>query len=139
MITYIRLIQHPEVCLPLIGMNLSDFDELFEKFQKIDAMQRFTAQTCSKKQRPGYRQPVGGRPHKYDLRDRLLITLFWLQVRPTQSVLASVVGLTRCNVVKFLKDVQRTLTSPEINYAIPIGNRRLLRSVQAVVAAFPEI
>lgn len=138
-ITYNQIIQHPEVLPSLIGLSLREFNRLFDDFKAIHTRLELERRARLEEQKPRVRRVGAGRRHKYGLRDRLLITLFWMHVRPTHSVLSSMVGLNRCNIEKLLMDMQRTLKSPELGYCGSGQDRRLLRSVQAVIEAFPEI
>src|SRR5512141_98015 len=82
MVTYERLHDHPTIAPSLIGMSLSAFDQLYAEFEVAHAEppERFP---CDASQAPDARQRAVGaglvRRHRYDLRERLRMTLFWLR------------------------------------------------------------
>ncbi len=76
MITYQKLLKKPQVAKSLIGMSLAEFDKFYAEFEQAheERLQSSTTTRAGKKKR---RRATGaGRKHKYDLRDRLLMTVF---------------------------------------------------------------
>jgi hypothetical protein len=89
---------------------------------------------------PRQRAVGGGRRHTYPLRDRLLMTLFWLRVYTTYAVLGFLYELDVTRIEDNLKGVLATLDSmTSFTYERPGAERRKLRSAQAVMDAFPEV
>ncbi|HLO31759.1 MAG TPA: transposase family protein [Anaerolineales bacterium] len=84
---------------------------------------------------------VGAGPkHKYALRDRLLMTLFWLRAYTTYKVLGTLYGLNKTTAEENLKNVMYTLSLMDcFNFERPQGDIPKLRSVQEVINAFPDI
>ena len=104
MITYTNLSQHPSAAQSLIGMSLTAFDTLFAEFEAAH-QQRLSQTTLTRKhQAPRQRARGAGRKHRYDLRDRLLLTLFWLRVYMTYEVLGFFFGLNKTNIEDILHD-----------------------------------
>ena len=87
MITYQKLLKKPQVAKSLVGMPLVEFDKFYAEFEKTyeERLQSSTTTRAGKKQRQ--RATGAGRKHKYDLRDRLLMTLFWLKAYTTYELL----------------------------------------------------
>lgn len=83
MITYTNLSKYPSAAPSLIGMSLSAFDQLFAEFD-VAHQQRLWQSTLTRRTKQPRQRGVGaGRKHRYDLRDRLLLTLLWLRVYMT--------------------------------------------------------
>ena len=84
---------------------------------------------------------VGAGPkHKYDLRDRLLMTLFWLRAYTTYSVLGTLYHLNKTTVEENLKNVIHTLAAMTcFSFEHPQPGIPKLRSVQEVIDAFPDM
>lgn len=140
MIVYKGLEKHPDLAPLLIGMSISDFDRLYAKFEQT--YHATTLERCATRrgERSLHRRPGGGHPYTYNLRDRLLMSLFFLRVRPTHSVLGNIYGLHRCSIAKILDDVYGTLQKSRITLVNPGQKRpKQLRSVQAVMNVYPEI
>ena len=87
MITYEKIFKQPQIAISLIGMSLPEFEELYAElelahFARTNALQ-YTRRHMSKR-----RRAMGaGRKHKYALRDRLVMTLFWLRAYTTYEAL----------------------------------------------------
>ena len=140
MITYTNLSKHPQVAPSLIGMALSAFDDLYVEFElahqhRLDQL-NVTRRTKTKRQRA-----VGaGRKHQYDLRDRLVMTLFWLRTYMTYEVLGFFYQLNKTNIEDNLKDILVSLeTMSHFTFERPATDRVKLRSPEAVMTAFPEV
>jgi hypothetical protein len=96
------------------------------------------------------RRAVGaGRKHKYDLRDRLLLTLFpwhrppgqvWLKAYTTYELLGFFYDLNKTNIEDNLKAILDALENKtEFNFERPKENRKKLSSVEEVMDAFPPV
>jgi hypothetical protein len=75
MITYEKLLKKPQVAKSLIGMALVEFDKFYVEFEKAH-VERLQSSTKTRGKKKRQRAVGAGRKHKYDLRDRLLMTLF---------------------------------------------------------------
>jgi hypothetical protein len=140
MITYERLSKRPQAVPSLIGMNLSEFDKLFAEVEVAHAERLAGLQVTRRKGKPRQRSVGAGRKHRYDLRDRLLMTLFWLRVYTTYEVMGFFYDLNKTNIEDNLKDVLATLEAmTTFTYERPQGERKKLRSPQEVMDAFPEV
>ncbi len=140
MITYANLSQHPHIAPSLIGMPLAAFDRLYAEFAEAH-QERLRQGKLTRRTKAGRRRVVGaGRKHRYDLRDRLLMTLFWLRTYTTYEVLGFFYKLNKTNVEDNLKDVLATLdTMATFTFERPNVERPKLGSPKAVLAAFPDI
>lgn len=139
MLTYQKLLQKPQVAKSLIGMSLDEFDRLYDEFELAHA-ERLEALTTTRKKQKRRRAVGAGRKHKYDLRDRLLMTLFWLKAYPTYEVLGFFYDLNKTNIEDNLKQVLETLAClTHFNFERPPDERRKLRSVREVMDAFPDV
>jgi transposase len=140
MVTYDRLQRRPTAVPSLIGMTLADFDELYAEFWPAHE-QRLSQVKLTRRAKTMRRRAVGaGRPHRYDLRDRLLMTLFWLRVYTTYEVMGFFYELNKTNIEDNLQDVLATLESMStFAFERPGPERAKLRSVQAVMDAFPDV
>jgi hypothetical protein len=140
MITYTKLSRRPTAAPSLIGMTLSAFDALYAEFAVAHA-QRLQASPVTRRTKSARRRAVGaGRPHRYDLRDRLLMTLFWLRVYTTYEVLGFFYELNKTNIEDNLHGVLATLEAmTTFTLERPSADRPKLRSPQAVMEAFPEV
>jgi hypothetical protein len=86
MITYERLLKKPQVAKSLIGMALVEFDQFYAEFEMAHS-ERLQSSTQTRGKQKRQRAAGAGRKHKYDLRDRLLMTLFWLKAYTTYELL----------------------------------------------------
>jgi hypothetical protein len=139
MITYEKLRKKPQVAKSLIGMSLGEFDQFSDEFE-VAHEERLWA---SQKTRRGQKRQRGvgaGRKHKYDLRDRLLMTLFWLKAYTTYELLGFFYDLNKTNIEDNLKLVLATLEGmTSFNFERPTAERQKLRSVAEVMDAFPDV
>ncbi|MFO0702223.1 MAG: transposase family protein [Nitrospira sp.] len=140
MITYTNLKKHPSAVSSLIGMSLPAFDPLFAEFE-VAHQQRLAQSTLTRRTKQPRQRGLGaGRKHRYALRDRLLLTLFWLRVYMTYEVIGFFYGLNKTNIEDILHDCLRTLeTMSTFVLELPSAERKKLRSVAAVMDAFPDV
>ncbi len=140
MVTYEKLTRHPNAAPSLIGLSLSAFDQLYAEFEVAHA-HRLTASRVTRRTRQARQRAVGaGRQYQYALRDRLLMTLFWLRCYMTYEVLGFFYDLDKTNIEDNLKDVLATLdTMTTFTFERPRAERTKLRSPQAVMTAFPDV
>lgn len=140
MITYEKIMKKPQVANGLIGMPLTEFETLYAEFQRVH-IERVGASQHTQRYRLKRQRAVGaGRKHKYDLRDRLLMTLFWLRAYTTYEVLGFIYALDKTTVEDNLNQVLDTLaTIRSFRFEIPQGEVPKLRSVEEVLDAFPDI
>jgi hypothetical protein len=124
----------------MIGMSLAAFDELYKEFAEAhqERLEQETKAHYSGK--PRQRAYGGGRKPKYDLRDRLLMTLFWLKAYTTYEVLGFFYESDKTNIEDNLKGILATLdTMTRFAYDHPSSERRKLHSAEAVMEAFPQV
>jgi hypothetical protein len=140
MVTYARLSQHGQASRSLIGMTLAEFDRLYAEFEPAHHARRSQMTTRRKDGQPRQRAVGGGPKYRYDVRDRLLMTLFWLRVYTTYEVLGFVYGLNKTNVEDILHDIMATLEHlTTFTFDRPDPGRQKLSSAQAVMDAFPSV
>ena len=140
MIACEKLTQRPQAARSLIGMSLSEFDELYAEFAIAHA-ERQMAQTRTKRGQQRRQRAVGaGGKHKHSLKNRLMMTLFWLRAYMTYEVLGFFYELDKTNIEDNLKGVLATLDEmTSFNYDHPKGKKPKLNSVSAVMDAFPDV
>ena len=140
MITYKTICTKPQIAVSLIGMSLPEFEQLYTEFEHVHrARENSLAHTRRDKLRRR-RAVGGGRKHTYTLRDRLLMTLFWLKAYTTYEALGSLYHLDKTTVQDNLNDVLDTLARmPTFNIERPQPEIPKLRSMQEVMKAFPEL
>jgi hypothetical protein len=140
MITYEKILMKPQVMNSLIGMSLAEFEKLFAEFERAH-IGRVNALQDTRRHKLKRRRAVGaGRKHKYALRDRLLMTLFWLKAYTTYEVLGVFYGLNKTTVEDNLNEMLETLKRmTTFNFEHPQAEVPKLRSEQDVLNAFPEL
>lgn len=140
MITYQKLLKKPQVVKSLVGMSLAEFDKFHAEFEKTheERLQSSTTTRTGKKKRQ--RATGAGRKHKYDLRDRLLMTLFWLKAYTTYELLGFFYDLNKTNIEDNLNLILDTLVSmTSFNFELPKADRKKLSSVAEIMDAFPDV
>jgi hypothetical protein len=140
MVTYEKLSRRSQSAPSLIGMSLTAFDELYAEFEPIHRQRLESAELTRRTKTPRRRAVGAGRRYQHSLRDRLLMTLFWLRVYATYEVLAFFYDLDKTNVEDNLKDVLATFEMmTTFNFERPGPERVKLRTPQAVMDAFPDV
>jgi hypothetical protein len=140
MVTYEKLSRRPQAAASLIGMSLEDFERLNAEFAVAHG-ERLIHLSLTRRKRVARQRAVGaGGKHRYDLRDRLLMTLFWLRVYTTYEVMGFFYELNKTNIEDNLKDILATLEGMStFRYDRPGGERKKLNSVGEVMDAFPDV
>ena len=140
MITYEKLSKRPQVTKSLIGMSLDEFETFFEEFESAHEERLRTSQKTRRGQKKRQRSVGAGRKHKYDLRDRLLMTLFWLKAYTTYELLGFFYDLNKTNIEDNLSLILETLERmATFEFERPAAERKKLRSVEEVMDAFPDV
>ena len=137
MLNYAALARRPAAFRGVTGMTPADFDALLDDFTAAQADRRRSA-TRTKRGTPRVRAAGAGHPHALDDRHRLLLALSWLRLYATYEVLGLLFGLDRGNAHRNAEDVLETLAGMETSpFERPSADRRKLRSLAAVMGAFP--
>jgi hypothetical protein len=140
MITYEKILKKPQVAKSLIGMSLAEFEKLYAEFELAHIARENTLNYTRRHKVKRQRAMGGGRKHKYPLRDRLLMTLFWLRAYTTYEVLGMFYDLDKSSVEDNLKIVLDTLAGmTTFKFERPQAEVPKLRSVQEVMDTFPDI
>ena len=140
MITYQNIARRPSVCPSLIGMSLPAFDALYHDFEIAHQLRLEQTLLTKRGKLPRQRALGAGRRHTYALRDRLLMTLFWLKVYTTYEVIGFFFSLDKTNAEDNLKSVIATLESmTTFVLELPKKEQKKLRSLEAVMDAFPDV
>lgn len=140
MFTYENIFKNPQVANSLIGMSSTEFEQLYAEFELTHLARENTLQYTRRYKTKRKRIAGAGRKHKYALRDRLLMTLFWLRAYTTYEVLGSFYDLNKTTVEDNIKSVLGTLaTMTSFRFELPQAEVPRLRSVQEVLDAFPCI
>ena len=139
MITYEKIAKKPQVANSLMGMSLAEFDKLYAEFE-LAHIARVSTLQHTRRYNVKRRRAVGaGRKHKYPLRDRLLMTLFWLRAYTTYDVLGFLYDLNKTTVQDNLNEVLNTLAQVKtFDFELPQAEVPKLRSVEEVIDAFPD-
>jgi hypothetical protein len=140
MITYQTVFRKLPVANSLVGMSVEEFDQLYAEFERVYLGQESTLQVTRRDKVKRKRMRGAGRKHTYVLRDRLLMTLFWLRAYTTYEVLGALYHLDKTTVednVKGVLDILATMASFQVE--MPPREIPKLRSVQEVMDAFPDI
>lgn len=139
MITYAKLLKKPQVARSLVGMNLVEFEQFYAEFEEAHTERLQTSKKTRGNQKR--QRAVGaGRKHKYGLRDRLLMTLFWLKAYMTYELLGFFYDLNKTNIEDNLNFILETLVGmTRFNFERPKAERKKLHSVEEVMDAFPEV
>jgi hypothetical protein len=139
MIRYEPLLRTPKAFPALTGLCLEEFDRLFGDVLAAD-QRRVATTTTTKDGQPRQRAVGAGRHPDHDLRDRLLMTLFWLRVYPSYSLLGWLFGLDKANARLHVQDTLALLdTLPDFPFDRPATDRKKVRTADALFAAFPAV
>jgi hypothetical protein len=90
-------------------MSLAEFEKLYAEFELAHSARASTLQHTRRYKVKRQRAVGAGRKHKYALRDRLLMTLFWLRAYTTYEVLSFFYDLDKSSVEDNLNDMLETL------------------------------
>jgi hypothetical protein len=140
MITYEAISKRPQAAMSLIGMPLAEFEKLYTEFE-IAHIARKGALQHTRRYKVQRRRSIGaGRKFKYSLRDRLLMTLFWLRAYTTYEVLGFIYDLDKTTVQDNLNDVLDTLALMKTFHLERPQRRDLkLQSMQELMGVFPDL
>jgi len=138
MITFERVATRPSALTSLSGLNPADFEALYQEFAAHyvkDRKHSLTRKGQSRKRAAG-----AGAKFSQDGRTRLLMALVWLRTYPTYEVLAFLFSLNKGNAQRGVVDVLATLEAHTVFVCErPAEDRKKLRSVQAIMDAFPDV
>lgn len=139
MITYAKLLKKPQVARSLVGMNLVEFEQFYAEFESAHT-ERLQSSKKTRGNQKRQRAVGAGRKHKYDLRDRLLMTMFWLKAYMTYELLGFFYDLNKTNIEDNLNLILETLVGmTSFNFERPKAERKKLHSVEEVMDAFPDV
>jgi hypothetical protein len=139
MITYKKLRKSPSAFKSLTGMSADAFDRLFDDVASAH-LQRLRETPTKRGKHPRKRAPGGGRRFDHSLRDRLVMALVWLRIYPTYEVLGFFFSLHKTNARHNVEELLDTLAEmTTFAFERPIEERKKLRSVEAVMDAFPDV
>jgi len=140
MVTYENLLKKPHVAKSPIGMSLVEFDESYAELERVYDELQSTAQKMHRYQTKRQRAVGVGRKHKYALRDRFLLSLFWLRAYRTYEMLGFFYDLNKTNIEDNCKEVLDVLEKMSaFNSDHPPEERTKLRSVQEEMDVFPDV
>jgi hypothetical protein len=139
MFVYQTLTRSPHAFRSLTGMTPGEFDDLLTAFRDALARRQRRSRTTRQGQ-PRQRAAGAGHPHNHDDRHRLLMAVVWLRLYPTYELLGFFFSLHKRNAQLNVRDVLATLeTIDDFPFDRPGRDRKKLRSVTEVMAAFPEV
>lgn len=140
MITCEKILKKPEVLNGLIGMSPAEFERLYSEFELAHLAYVNTLEHTRRDKMKRRRAVGAGRKYKYDLCDRLLMTLFWLRAYTTYKVLGALYNLDKTTIEENLKTVMHTLSlMAGYHFERPQAEIPKLRSVQELIHAFPDM
>jgi hypothetical protein len=140
MITYERLARSPSAFKSMTGFSVEAFQTLFHAFDRAFDDRRHASPTTKRRGLPRQRAAGAGHPYSHDRRTRLLMTLLWLRLYPTFEVLGFLFSLNKTNVHDAVQEGLATLdTLTDFAFERPAADRKKLRSVVAVMDAFPKV
>jgi len=140
MITYDSLSRRPAAFRSLTGHSVVAFDALFAEFAPAHQYRCLHATTTRREGRPRQRHVGAGPAFTHDLKTRLLMALIWLRIYPTFEVLGLLFSLNKTNVHANVADMLASLeTLADFPFERPPAERKKLRSVAAVMDAFPDV
>ena len=140
MITYEKISTKPQVANNLIGMSLEEFEKLYAEFERVYNGRASALQYTQRHKLKRQRAVGAGRKHKYALRDRLLMTLFWLKAYTTYELLGTCYDLDKTTVEDYLNNVMQTLSAmDDFKLERPQADVPRLRSLQEVINTFPDL
>lgn len=140
MITYKTICTRPQIAMSLLGMSLAEFEQLYTEFELVHRARETSLEYTRRAKLKRRRAVGGGRKHKYSLRDRLLMTLFWLRTYTTYEVLGNLYDLDKTTAQDNLNDVLDSLarmTTFKVERLQPEIPK--LHSLQEVMNALPEL
>ena len=138
MITFARVSARPSALASLSGLNLADFEALYQDFAAHYVQDRKNSLT--RKGQPRKRAAGAGAKFSQDGRTRLLMALVWLLTYPTYEVLAFLFSLNKGNAQRGVVGVLAPLEAHTVFvYERPAQERQKMCSVQAVMDAFPDV
>ena len=121
-------------------MSLNEFDTFHDEFESVHEERLRTCQQTRRGQKKRQRGVGAGRKHKYDLRDRLLMTLFWLKAYTTYELLGFFYDLNKTNIEDNLLLILGTLESiTTFEFERPATDRKKLHSVKEIMEALPDV
>lgn len=139
MITCESLCQHPTAFRSFTGHTPEQFAALWAQFAPAH-VQRCANSPLTKEGKPRQRAFGGGCHSRHDGPTRLLMALIWLRIYPTFEVLGFLFSLNKTNVHQAVEDVLATLaTLADFPFERPAADRKKLRSLAAVMDAFPDV
>jgi DDE superfamily endonuclease/Helix-turn-helix of DDE superfamily endonuclease len=139
MIRYEPLLRTPKAFPALTGLTREEFDRLCGDILAAE-QRRVATTTTTKDGQPRQRAVGAGRHPDHDLRDRLLMTLFWLRVYPSYSLLGWLFGLDKANAWRNVQDTLALLdTLPDFPFDRPAKERTQVRTAAALFAQFPAV
>ena len=97
---YEKLCKNSRLCYRCTGLSPEKLDELVELIAEHEKIKKISRYNIGEYKR----FPGGGHPYKYDLRDRIIIFLFYYRIYMTQEFLGLIFQLHNSNI-------SRTITS----------------------------
>jgi transposase len=140
MITYDTLARRPAAFRSLTGHSVEAFAALLAEFAPAHQQRCRNATTTRREGKPRQRAVGAGPAFAHDLPTRLLMALIWLRIYPTFEVLGFLFSLNKTNVHATVADMLATLEAlADFPFERPPAQRKKLRSVAALMDAFPDV
>ena len=138
MLTYAKLKNKPRVFKSLIGISLSEFEELLPSFEQAwqdDIYRNYVTRNGRKRNHGG-----GRKAQLQDSRDKLLFILFYFRQYPTQEVQGFLFGIGQPQANEWVHRLTKILNQAlGEEHQLPERNPRNLEQVLAEFADCPMI
>ena len=133
---YAHLSQHPKVFPKVVGLTVSEFDDLVK-----DLLPRYVEAEAQRLQRPDRQRDIGaGRKFELDARNQLLLVVVWLRIYPTGDVLGYLFGVSAPTVSRILSRVLPLLEQAgRDTMRLPDPGRKRRRQWSELLAMIPEL
>ena len=133
MLGYDRLAKRPQHFRSFTGLEVKEFDSLYEKVQpRYEEFEEKRLRRDDRKNKPG-----GGRPFSLSLRDRLLMLLTYYRLYSTSTLIGYLFDLDETNVLRDIRYLE-----PLVRECVPLPKKvheitRRLRTIEEVEQFFP--
>jgi hypothetical protein len=135
MLTYNTLIKHPAAFKSLTGLQIAEFDELYERFAPV--WEQAEAKRLNRANRR--RALGGGGVYHLNQRSQLLMVLLWLRTYMTTDALGALFDLNKSSISRNLRRVLKVLdqiSGPTLSWPEPPSKGRTLAEA---VQLYPDL
>jgi len=133
---YLYLSSYPKIFLSMTGLYVAEFDDLASAVQPLHH-----AAEMDRLSRPDRQRAVGGGDHPdLAVRDQLLLTVIWLRLYPTQTVLGYFFGVSQTTVSHYLSQMLPILEHDGLDrMRMPDPGRKRRRKPDELLKDMPDL